>query len=863
MSSGSSDSVTRAQLRLFGLGLLPSLVLAAGLAASTVLWWTAIDRSERELREHFEDEAHEMAMRVQQRARAFEQVLRGASGLFSASDKVDSGEFARYIKALELEQNYAGIRSVGYVARVPLAEKARHAQARRKHGNPGFAIYPEGERALYTPIVYIEPQTTRNLRTRGYDAYSDAMRREAMERARDLGRPAVSGRLKLQQDDDASAPGFVMYAPVYSKGVLGDTVAERRAGTAGWVMFAFRMSDFVAGLHYAHEAGIGFDLVDAAAPGATLSAAANGEGARAAKPSQFTSSRRIEFGGRVWAVNARSLPDFEGKLDKVQAQTTLVIGLLLSLLLTMIVWLLVNGRERAQGLARELARELRESDLRWKFAVEGSGDGLWDWNLHEGKAYYSPRWKTMLGYAEDEIGDAVEENTSRVHPEDLAATADSLRAVLKGNAPIFQAEFRIRCKDGGWKWVLDRGIVIRNGQDAKPERMIGTRTDMTERRLIEEKLRSNEARYRALAESSNDAVVTSDADGRIVGWNTAAERMFGYAQAEVLGQDMDMLMPQTFCAQHVGAVKRMLVSGERHAIGKIYEREGLRKDGSACSLEVSLAEWTYSGSRFVTASIRDISERKRDETALLEYRQHLEEMVQERTNQLRALTLELLTSEARERRVIAEDLHDGLGQSLAVAKLKLTSLVVPSAGAGADEFLRQLKDLEDTIDRCNTTVRSLSTQLSPPVLYQFGLGPALEWLSDEMMRTYGLGVELSLGELPALDESTSSALFRIVRELLINIWKHAEVSGAQVQVSMDAASGGLVIRVVDAGVGFEVERLLTPSAQNSYGLFSIKERVAFLGGTMRIDSQPGRGTTVMVALAPGGDLRTMIERGEK
>ena len=197
-----------------------------------------------------------------------------------------------------------------------------------------------------------------------------------------------------------------------------------------------------------------------------------------------------------------------------------------------------------------------------------------------------------------------------------------------------------------------------------------------------------------------------------------------------------------------------------------------------------------------------------------------------------------------------------------MAKLKLTSLVIPGEGESRDDFLRQLRELEDTIDRSNATVRSLSTQLSPPVLYQFGLGAALEWLSEEMLRTYGLSVALSLGTLPPLDETTGSALFRIVRELLINVWKHAEVSRADVTVSTDAASGRIAIGVTDAGVGFDVERLLKPSAENSFGLFSIKERVAFLGGTMRIDSKPDRGTAVLVALSPGSKLQTMIEGGE-
>ena len=154
------------------------------------------------------------------------------------------------------------------------------------------------------------------------------------------------------------------------------------------------------------------------------------------------------------------------------------------------------------------------------------------------------------------------------------------------------------------------------------------------------------------------------------------------------------------------------------------------------------------------------------------------------------------------------------------------------------------------IDRSSQSVRSLSTQLSPPVLYQLGLGPALEWLAEEIQRNYGLLVTLHLADMAPLDETLGNTLFRIVRELLINIWKHAKVDSASVVVSVDPLSGQLELSVSDDGVGFDVTQALEPSAKNSYGLFSIRQRLGFIGGSMFIDSAPGAGTTVMLTLTP-------------
>ncbi|TRZ56626.1 MAG: hypothetical protein D4S02_15200, partial [Rhodocyclaceae bacterium] len=229
----------------------------------------------------------------------------------------------------------------------------------------------------------------------------------------------------------------------------------------------------------------------------------------------------------------------------------------------------------------------------------------------------------------------------------------------------------------------------------------------------------------------------------------------------------------------------------------------------------------------------------------------LEDEVAERTADLRAMAKELLAAEARERSAISIDLHDDLGQDLAIAKLKLGALVIPGEGPAREFVLHDLKEVEALLDRCNKSVRSLSSQLCPPVLHQYGLGAALEWLSLEIRRIYGLNVRLHLGNPVTLDETTAATLYRIVRELLINISKHAQVSEAEVTMSMDAETGNLEISVADDGVGFDVAQTLQskPLTHSSYGLFSIKQRIDFLGGRMWIDSHADHGTIVLITLA--------------
>ncbi len=132
---------------------------------------------------------------------------------------------------------------------------------------------------------------------------------------------------------------------------------------------------------------------------------------------------------------------------------------------------------------RKQAEEaLRESEYRWKFAIEGSGDGVWDWNVRTDNAIYSKRWKEMLGYAEGDILPDNQEWVDRIHPDDQSYVAEAMQAHLEGKTATYIVEYRLKCKDDSYKWILGRGMVVSRGDDGKPLRMIGTHTDITDRK---------------------------------------------------------------------------------------------------------------------------------------------------------------------------------------------------------------------------------------------------------------------------------------------------------------------------------------------------------------------------------------------
>lgn len=150
---------------------------------------------------------------------------------------------------------------------------------------------------------------------------------------------------------------------------------------------------------------------------------------------------------------------------------------------------LMSAFNRLLAIFREREAELQTSKFRWKFAIEGSGDGLWDWDMVSDKVFYSPTWKSLLGLADDDISDSLDEWKSRVHPDDLEQVQARLQAHIECRTDTYASEHRMRCKDGSWKWVLDRGVVVDRDKSNRPIRMIGTQSDITERRRTDELIR--------------------------------------------------------------------------------------------------------------------------------------------------------------------------------------------------------------------------------------------------------------------------------------------------------------------------------------------------------------------------------------
>ena len=602
--------------------LLPWLVLVAGLAI-TQFWYQATKTVAYEkLQDNFEFQAQEITLRIRQQMAAYEQILKSVRGLFNASEKVERPGFHDFVDSLQLQQNYPGIQGVGFSLLLPAEEKDHHIAAIRREGFPDYTIRPAGDRAVYSSIIYLEPFADRNLRAFGYDMYSESVRRVAMDQARDSGLPSLSGKVILVQEEGQRVQaGFLMYVPVYRNGASHATLEDRRANLVGWAYSPFRMDDLMSGILGRHPADFDLEIFDCdcVLPEAIMYDSDGSQSSVKTVQSLYSINKRIDIASHPWTISIHSMAPFESQVNIQLSLTILYTGLVASILLSVLVWLLVHGRTRAISLAQQMTVELQESRFRWKFAVEGSGFGLWDWDMQAGTLFFSKRWKEMLGFEEHEISNSLSEWEKRVHPEDKDQTMDALQAHFDGKTPVYLHEYRFNCKDGSWIWILDRGMVVSRNASGKPVRMIGTHSDITEQRTAKdalrtqaEKLRKLKDRYQLLFHNSPDAHLIMEIDGgTITDCNQATEIMLRGVRSQIIGLRPDQLSPpfQPDGRPSLDAVAQIIQKCLAHGHHR-FEWVHRRLDGEDFWAEVTISLTEVEMRQVLLVAWRDIGDRK-------------------------------------------------------------------------------------------------------------------------------------------------------------------------------------------------------------------------------------------------------------
>jgi PAS domain S-box-containing protein len=412
-------------------------------------------------------------------------------------------------------------------------------------------------------------------------------------------------------------------------------------------------------------------------------------------------------------------------------------------------------------------------------------------------------------------------------------------------------EFNLVFDDGTTRHLLGYGTPLRD-KDGRPGGAVHILVDITERKRAEEALRETRDYLDNLFNYANAPIIVWNPEFKITRFNAAFERLSGRTAQEVLGREIDVLFPPESREESLAHIRRT-TSEKRH--WEVLEIPILHRNGSVRTVLWNSANVLASDNETVIATIaqgQDITERKQAEEALRELNATLESKVAQRTaqlqwraRQLQKLTLEVSQAEDRERKRMAEILHDDLQQIMAGAKFHLSLLRNRvKYDASLQAIAAQIDGmLKDAIEKS----RGLSHELSPAILYQGDFTETLGWLAGQMQAKHGLVVHVHAhGPAHVSSDTVRTFLYKTAQELLFNVVKHARVQEAGIRVRRCGPC--VCLSVSDRGRGFDPQELRETAG---FGLLSIRERIELLGGRMRIKSAKGKGSTFFIVVPEG------------
>jgi len=483
----------------------------------------------------------------------------------------------------------------------------------------------------------------------------------------------------------------------------------------------------------------------------------------------------------------------------------------------------VTDRKTAEDL-------LRANEEMYRTLVENAQEGIWMIDTEYRTMFVNQRMADMLGYSVEEIVN----RPVTAFMDDAALTVFQRNVKLRRQGITDHYDFELMRKDGTRVYVM--AVVSLLFDQRKSYRgTIAFVLDVTKRRQMEEALRDSEERFRGAFENAATGMALVGIDGRFLLVNRTLCRMLGYRQDELLG----MMFRSVTCPEEgkdSGTDKMQELLNTRNGFIQLEQRY-LHKQGHLI--------WVLAGSTLVRDAqgaplyfiiqLLDITDRKVAEEKIRLYQR-----------QLRSLASRLSLTEEKERRRIATDLHDHIGQMLAVSKIKLGQVneMLEKAGMG-----HVVEDVRELIEQALHYTRSLTGKLSPPILYELGFEAAVDWLLSETARNHGIEVRFEKHSEPRpLPEDIRIALFQGVRELLTNVIKHAQAR--HVTVCTVHTDRQIEVKIEDDGIGFDpAETMLNAHRKHAFGLFHLRERLEHLGGSFDVESKPGCGTRITL-IAP-------------
>lgn len=485
---------------------------------------------------------------------------------------------------------------------------------------------------------------------------------------------------------------------------------------------------------------------------------------------------------------------------------------------------------RTQAL-QESEGKVRASEERYELATEAGRVTVWDWCIRSNEIYIDPKLKLMLGYEPGANEIRVEEWMNFIHPDDLAKVKEQVKAHFAGQTASYQLEHRLLQQNGIGRWFMVHGHVIRD-VDGQPCRMLGTHTDITDRKKAEQALQESNKQFQQIAANINGVLwMESLADRRILYISPNYEKVWGRTRAS-LYENPDSFLDATHpedLALYKDFLRRQRQGEYAEIEYRIFNPAGdIRWIRDSCFPIQNDDGEVYRAAGFA----QDITERK------------LAQETNEKLRQRNIRAAAMGEAQEKERRRFARELHDGLGQILTGIKFRLEALK-PLLAANHEAHAKNFAAIEEQLNNAIIEGKRIALDLMPLALDENGLLPALQQLCQHTSQQSGLYVEFfSAPRLRRLPARFEFGLYRIAQEALTNVSKHAQAQ--QATLRLDKQKTEIILTITDNGRGFQVAEKSGPAA--GMGLPNMRARAEALNGTLVLLTQPGAGTQITVTV---------------
>ena len=517
---------------------------------------------------------------------------------------------------------------------------------------------------------------------------------------------------------------------------------------------------------------------------------------------------------------------------------------------------LADAQHNLEVKVEERTQALLTSRERYMLAERAVDDGIWDWNILTHEYYLSPRWNKILGYGDGELPNVESIFFELIHPDDRARASAVFRRHLE-NKERYMAEIRLRRKDGSYCWVLDRGEALRD-TDGKPVRMIGSITDISERKAaeaeliqyrdhLEEMVALATAEVKAIVKTAVNGVISIDATGAIRVFNPAAERLFGWKAEDIIGKNVSMLMPEPYASEHDGYIRRFLQTQQARILGTEREVMAQRKDGSLFPISLAVGHGVLSEGRPIfVAFVADITLQKKAEQELLLAKEAAEEAAKAKANFLANMSHEIRTP---------------MNTVIGFAEIALQNQALP---ADTREYIRTILNsarhllnvINDILDFSKIEAGKVELE-SVCFNLLFAVQETLKTIGLRASEK-GLAIELHIApDLPRFFRGDPNRLRQVILNLVGNAVKFTESGSVSMLIEKADGEDMLHFAISDTGIGMtreQTEKIFDSFSQadsttsrrfggTGLGTTISKQIVEMMGGQIWVESQLGRGST--------------------